>query len=498
MRLRLRFTLVLLLVNVVVLGGLAWWVSTDESSRELRAQSRTQHYAELVAARLSDHIEVDQRSSLRDILAWSGWKDFEEAILVDTRVLEFDGAIVPVGAFLNPKGSRQRRPDFPLEELTKAIAQATRTAKPVTVGGGIALPLMVYDKFSSSPRELWGGVYLRLKEEAVQMSVSMGVGIAALLATFISAAVIYIFLGGTVLRPVERLAEAAKGFGRGEMPSMDYDPTAPEIQGLFHSFEEMVERIQGFQSELEHEVDMATDAAAKAQLRAARQDRLAAMGTLAAGLAHEINSPLAGALHGLETLRKEAQSDRAKQHGELTAEALCRIQELVQRLLRLAPARLEAGHCELEQIFADIRMFLSKRLTSHPLQVEMEQADLAVAAAPGDLFPVLLNLVQNACDAMDSASDPQARNGAITIQASNGGDGMVHLCVEDQGPGVDTELLPHLFEPFVTTKEVGQGTGLGLALAYATVRQLGGTMEARNSATGGLAIDLRLPLSEVG
>ena len=68
--------------------------------------------------------------------------------------------------------------------------------------------------------------------------------------------------------------------------------------------------------------------------------------------------------------------------------------------------------------------------------------------------------------------------------------------MEDQGPGVDADLLPHLFEPFVTTKDVGHGTGLGLALAYATVRQLGGTMEARNADGRGFVIELKLPISE--
>lgn len=495
MRLRLRFTLVLLLVNVVVLGGLAWWISTDETSREMRQQSRTQHYVQLIAERLSAKFEVEQTIGLRDILIWPGWSDFEEAILVDNRVLEFDGEIVPVGAFLNPNGSRHRRTDFPMEDLTKAIAKATRTAKPVTVAGGIALPLVVYDRFSSRPRELWGGVYLRLRPEAVQRPVWKGVGIAAVLATLISAAVIYVFLGRTVLRPVEDLARAAKGFGRGESPSLNSDLSVPEIEELTSSFSDMMKRIQGFQKELEHEVELATDAAAIAQLRAARQDRLAAMGTLAAGLAHEINSPLAGALHGLETLRKEAHSDRAKQHGELTAEALHRIQELVQRLLRLAPARMEAGHCDLHRVFADVRMFLSKRIACHPLKVELEQPDLAVAAAPGDFFPVLLNLVQNACDAMDGAEDPSHRNGGIFVHAAPV-NGDVLIRIEDQGPGVDSELLPHLFEPFVTTKDVGQGTGLGLALAYATVRQLGGSMEARNQEPHGFVIELRLPISE--
>ncbi len=496
MRLRLRFTLVLLLVNVVVLGGLAWWASTDETSRDLRMESRTRHYAELLADRLSAQFQVEQTVGLRDILGWSGWRDFDEALLIDNRVLELDGEVVPVGAYLNPKGSRHRRPDFPMEELTKAIAQASRTLKPVTVAGGMALPLVVHEKYTSGPREIWGGVYLKLESDPIHVSVATGVVLAALLATVISAAVIYLFLGRTVLRPIEQLAAATQEFGRGDRPKIGTDAKVPEIHGLVTSFSEMVDRIQGFQQELEHEVELATDAAAKAQLRAARQDRLAAMGTLAAGLAHEINSPLAGALHGLETLRKEAHSDRAKQHGELTAEALFRIQELVQRLLRLAPARLESGHCPLQQVFADVRMFLSKRLEQHPLKIELEQPDVAVAAAPGDFFPVLLNLVQNACDAMDTAGDPHSTNGGIRVVAGRVEGKEVEVRIEDEGPGVDPELLPHLFEPFVTTKEVGQGTGLGLALAYATVRQLGGTMEARNLQPRGFAISLRLPASE--
>jgi signal transduction histidine kinase len=492
MSLRIRFTLVLLLVNVVVLGGLAWWAATDQTSQELQAQSRTRNYAELLADRLSKYFEVEETSGLQDILAWPGWSDFEEAVLIDNRVLELDGQVVPVGAYLNPKGSRHRGADFPLDKLTNAINQASRTLKPVLVAGGMALPLVVHERYSSGPREIWGGVFLRLKSAPLHLSVTQGVVLAAILATFISAAVTYIFLGRTVLRPVEQLALAAEDFGRGDKPQIYHDPKVPEIHGLFYSFGTMMERIQGFQSELESEVELATNEAAKAQLRAARQERLAAMGTLAAGLAHEINSPLAGALHGLETLRAEAHSSRAKQHGDLTAEALHRIQELVQRLLRLAPARMERGHCLLQQTMEDVQVFLAARLQAHPLKLEMSSPDLAIAAAPGDFFPVILNLVQNACDAMDSAS----ANGNITIRCKPIEAGLVEICIEDQGPGVSEDLLPHLFEPFVTTKDVGKGTGLGLALAYATVRQLGGSLEAKNLQPSGFAIQMRVPVSK--
>jgi C4-dicarboxylate-specific signal transduction histidine kinase len=114
---------------------------------------------------------------------------------------------------------------------------------------------------------------------------------------------------------------------------------------------------------------------------------------------------------------------------------------------------------------------------------------LRVAAAPGDLFPVLLNLVQNACDAL-------AQSGStIEVSAEQLDDARLVLEVRDDGPGVSAELLPHLFEPFVTSKDVGQGTGLGLALAHATIRQLGGRMEAHNRNTGGFCVRIELPIA---
>ena len=234
-------------------------------------------------------------------------------------------------------------------------------------------------------------------------------------------------------------------------------------------------------------VERATAAASEAERRAARQERLAAMGTLAAGLAHEINSPLAGALHSLEVLRREAASERAERYGELIQDALERIRELVQRLLRLAPARAEAGECALGSVFDDVGTFLSGRLASRQFSTRVEPADLRVAAAPGDVFAVILNLVQNACDALGE------EGGEIQLRAEALHESRVRIEVRDNGPGVPEELLPHLFEPFVTTKDVGQGTGLGLALAHATVRQLGGRMEACPAEGGGFVVSMELP-----
>ena len=331
MRLRLRLTLVLLAVNAVVLGALAWWTANDKVQRELRLESKKRRLAEQVSSRLAERFESGEANETRDILAWDGWSEFEEVLLVDTRVLRVGEDLVPIGAFLSPLGARTRSVDFPLEAVLGGMVRASEELEPELIAGGICLPLIVQEKFSLEPRKIWGGVFVRPREAFVTVSVPTLVVAAAIAATLLSAGLVYVFLGRAVVRPVERLSAAAAGFGgqRAQL-ALPGPGLGREIDGLVDSFRQMRERIANFQAELEVEVERATAAASEAERRAARQERLAAMGTLAAGLAHEINSPLAGALHSLEVLRREAASERAERYGELIQDALERIRELVQ------------------------------------------------------------------------------------------------------------------------------------------------------------------------
>lgn len=490
MRLRLRLTLVLLAVNSVVLGALAWWTANDDVQQDLRSESVKRIYAQRLGSQLAERFESGDSNDVGDILGWEGWGEFEDVLLVDTRVLRIDDELVPIGAVLSPNGSRTRPVTFPTSAVLGAMVQASENLEPVMIAGGICLPLIVQEKFSREPRRIWGGVYLRPRDGMTVVSVPTLVVAAAIAATLLSAGLVYVFLGRAVVRPVERLSTAAEGFGdQLAHVSLPGPGLGPEIDGLVDSFREMRDRIANFRAELEVEVQRATQAAGEAERRAARQDRLAAMGTLAAGLAHEINSPLAGALHSLEVLRREAAGERAERYGSLIQDALERIRQLVQKLLRLAPARAEAGVCELHRVLDDTQAFLEGRLQGIQFELSMDSEELQVAAAPGDLFPVLLNLVQNSCDALAESGS------TIQVRAERIDEERLAIEVLDDGPGVPEEMLPHLFEPFVTSKDVGQGTGLGLALAHATVRQLGGRMEARNRESGGFCVRIELPLA---
>lgn len=484
--LRARLTLILVLVNAAVLGALALWVGSGEAQRQAVGDQRFRELLSVVRDRFQQRFAPEWRGDLAEILSWPLWGEYEDAVVLDVRVLPLQGGLAPIGAFLNPNGSRRRPPDLPLPDVVRAIAETTATGspEPAAVAGGLALPLQTYD------RRIWGGVWVR--PEAVPAGVPYAVQIlaAAAVATLLGAGLLYLLIRRAVLAPVEHLAAAAREFGGGGTPALPERVHSPELEELVGAFRAMMGRIQGFHGELRREVEAATARAAEAERRAARQERLAAMGTLAAGLAHEINSPLSGALQGLETLRLEAVSERARRHGELTREALERIGFLVRRLLQLAPHQVEAGACAVQDVARDVPVFLESRLRRHRLLLELPEQPLRVNGAPGDLFPVLLNLVQNALDALDGQG---GRAGTIWLRASPRPGGGARIAVADDGPGADPGLLPHLFEPFVTGKGPGQGTGLGLALAHATVRQLGGEMAARNAEGTGLEVEILLP-----
>ena len=495
MRLRLRLSLVLLLVNAAVLGALAFWAWQDESQSTADMHRRRAHLEKQVRESFTKRFDPSRAGDIPAMLNWPLWEEFEEAVLIDRRMLNLDGVVVPVGAVLNPKGSRHRLPDFPLSEVFQALEKAALHMETVEVAGGLAMPLVTRAPFSEE-RTVWGGVFVKLPPLPMGIPLWLRVLLVAGGATLFGAGLLFFFLGRAIVQPLEGLAKAIQDFGDGKSPCLPTTASSQEMDSLHEAFQSMMTQIQGFQQEMKEQVEQATGRASLAERRAAQRERLAAMGTLAAGLAHEINSPLAGALQGLETLRAEVRSERAQMHGGLTQEALERIRDLVQQLLRLAPSRVEAGQCSLETVFQNLQVFLGKRLPPHRLVLDLPKNLPKVLGSEGDLFPVFLNLLQNAVDALDQHGQAA---GLIRLSAQWSPESKEIFCyVEDNGPGVEPSLLSHIFEPFVTNKDVGQGTGLGLALAHATIGQLGGSIEAQNQSEGGLRITIRLPLAEEG
>lgn len=490
MSLRAWLILVLLLVNGTVLGVMAFWVAGDEAQVQAAQRQRIAALEKVVRDRFPELFQSIERGELGELLDWPLWEQFEDVMLMDHSVVRIASAaqeqVVPKGLFLNPIGSRHRPPDFPTQEIAQAIDQAVQALEGVPVAAGLAVPLVTAD------RGIWGGVYVRTPEtrRLQVMPAYVRVLLAAVIATILGAAAIYWLVGKGVIRPIEQLAAASSRFSSGGEVALPHGRGAAEVRDLTSTIDAMLDEIAGFHRSLEAEVERASARATEAERHAARQDRLASIGTLAAGVAHEINSPLGGLAAALETIEKEVRSDRGRRYTGLMQDGLARITDLVQRLLRLAPrADSPKADAEIAPVVTDLQAFLASRLVGRSLHVVLPPDLPPVAADAPDLFALLLNLLNNALDALDGSPDrPQELGLEVLAEEEH-----LRIQVWDAGKGPDPELLDRLFEPFVTSKEVGAGTGLGLALVYSAAQRMGGEVSANLREGGGLVVELNLP-----
>ncbi|MFL5322434.1 MAG: sensor histidine kinase, partial [Myxococcaceae bacterium] len=247
-------------------------------------------------------------------------------------------------------------------------------------------------------------------------------------------------------------------------------------------------------NELQQRVD-AQSQLARSERRRAQAEKLAVVGQLATGVAHEIRNPLQLAMLQLDFLKTERMTDATRERVTQVNRALEKIAQIVNDLRGFAggndDSELEAVRVEevLDETLrlADLRL---KRVA----RVEQSLGGVIprVRAQPRQLSQVLLNLLVNAADALEESH----REDALIRVGVDQHDGNVRILVEDNGPGIPPEVMPRLFEPFFTTKGEGKGTGLGLALSREYVERFGGVLSAENREGGGARFIIDLPTEQ--
>lgn len=241
--------------------------------------------------------------------------------------------------------------------------------------------------------------------------------------------------------------------------------------------------------QLQETVQQRTRELAQAQARLVQSEKMAAMGRLAAGVAHEINNPAGVLLMKLKFLLSiaddEGLSERARGTLGVAVEQTERIERIVENLLEFSrPSEGTPRPVALNDV-AEAALRLGRPPGGATLRWE-PAADLpAVEADPNELQQVVVNLVDNATDA---AGD----DGTVVVATERDGD-EVTLRVTDDGAGIPEDFLDRIFDPFFTTKPVGEGTGLGLSVSYGIVEKFGGTITVDSRRHQGTTMTVRLP-----
>jgi len=334
-------------------------------------------------------------------------------------------------------------------------------------------------------------------------------GCALLLISFLS----WFFVWRVVGRPLKALKSGTERLAAGDLGYQIDVHSGDEIGELSRSFNDMSLQLQAERKQnlawtrtLEERVEHKTRELKRAHEHALHTEKMASIGKMAAVLAHEINNPLSGILTYAKLLRKwidREELDRQKTAGEgvrryreicdsldLVASESRRCGDLVKNLLafsRTTPMNLQAT--DLNEV---VRRSL--RLVQHQLdmagiqiQLQLDPALPRVLCDAAQIEQVLLALVMNALDAL-----PQGGNVWLTTSPSRQ-DNQVRIVVRDDGSGIAPEILPHLFEPFLTTKETGRGVGLGLAISRSILERHSGSIEVQSEVGRGTTFTVTLP-----
>jgi hypothetical protein len=238
---------------------------------------------------------------------------------------------------------------------------------------------------------------------------------------------------------------------------------------------------------------IAEDISSRVQLEEQLQisEKMASIGLLAAGVAHEVNTPLTGISSFTQMLLEGAAEDDPKTKVlEKIERQTFRAAKIVNGLLNLArPAQVDSGPCDINAVINDVLSLLEHQFRTGRIQVRKEFAPVAprVQGIEYKLQQVFLNLLLNARDAMP-------KGGWLTIVTRMDVDAAV-VEVADTGSGIPTEQLSRIYDPFFTTKAIGKGTGLGLSITYGIVQEHGGTMTCESDVGKGTRFTLRFPLA---
>ena len=337
-------------------------------------------------------------------------------------------------------------------------------------------------------------VYARLRESQKMVLIYV------LINTILLAVIGLYRLMRITVKPLHRLVERTERYS--DLDSMFFAVRKEdnELMQLSRALNQMIQRIAADREKLKHTVaslETANLELKQAHKKVLHAEKLASVGRLSAGIAHEIGNPIGIVSGYLDLLKREDISvEERREFLQRTAAEINRINQTIRQLLDFArPAAASVDKVKVHALLRDImaalsyQPFMSSVAVSYGLTADRDTVD-----ANFDLLrQVFVNLIINAADALASVADRRTPELKISSRREAN---RLQINLEDNGPGIAAEHLGDIFDPFFTTKEPGKGTGLGLSVSYTIVAGLGGQIKAHSASGQGTAISVWLPLAD--
>lgn len=499
MRLSTRLLLPLLATVVTVMSVYAAW-SLRQRETTLSAQDRRE--ARAYANALGLALEAAFRDPLR--------RDVQETIDRISREPNIYGVVIydRLGVPIYLAGPLEGATGEALERIRTAVSEGDTTSFNRLAGGGERVFSVVRSLRGPDGEVVAGFEVLQplafMESEKARTRVRFLLNTLTLLLalTILILLLVRRFVGD----PLARLVDGVRALEAGDLAwRVPADPGGGELAEVASEFNRMADRLEAARAELMREAE--DRVALERRLR--DTEKLAAVGNLAASVAHEIAAPLHVIQGRAELLRRKAGSSQAEVRNlSIITEQIRRITAIVRNLLDFARRREPRIHpVDLVHTLDGVVEFLEGEFTRARITLERQGPPSLQLEADGELlFQVFMNLLLNAIHALEDHDGERCiRIGAWRVEGRSddsggrpelAGDGpRVRIELEDTGPGIEEAQVEQVFEPFFTTKMAGVGTGLGLPVVRSIVAEHGGAVDVVRGGRGGACFRLVLPVS---
>jgi two-component system NtrC family sensor kinase len=321
--------------------------------------------------------------------------------------------------------------------------------------------------------------------------------IFAFIAFLVISITISISISRYVTRPVRELVKATRQVAEGDLDYSISIKGEDEIAQLASSFRQMTSDLKKADSELvqwgktlEQKVQERTEELIKTENQLIQSDKVASLGKLAAGVAHEINSPLTGVLtYSSLLLKTKKEGDPEREDLEVIVNETNRCKKIVRGLLDYARQTApQKTSCDVNELLDKSIDLIAHQATLQNVKIDRKfRPDLPkIMIDVGQIQQVFINILLNAIEAMQ-------QGGTLTVSSGLDRE-KVALSFADTGVGIPEDILPKILDPFFTTKEQGKGTGLGLSVSYGIIERHRGKLEVKSKVGQGTTFTVKLPV----